>query len=95
MTGNDIMQQPLDESVSILHELDLGLHTLFLMSDGSIDLLANQEQKPSFAETGLHLDSDETYRLFISLHEQLKHTNAYPGDERASEPTDSSPLAKK
>ena len=60
------------ESGTLLHELDLGRHTLFLMSDGSIDLLANAEQMPSLAENGLHLDSDETYRLFISLHEQLK-----------------------
>jgi hypothetical protein len=94
MVGNDMMQQPGQESVSILYELDLGRHLLVLLSDGSIDLLANQEQTPSLAEAGLHLDSDETYRLFNSLHEQLKHTDAYPGDERTSEPTDSSPLAK-
>lgn len=31
------------ETASILHELDLGLHTLFLMSDGGIDVLANDE----------------------------------------------------
>ena len=73
MKIEDYMRQhPLDESVSILHELDLGLHTLFLMSDGSIDLLANDEQTPYLAENGLHLDDDETYRLFISLHEQFK-----------------------
>ena len=66
-----------------------------ILSDGSIELLANQEQAPDLAETGLHLDSDETYRLFISLHEQLKHTDAYRGDERASELTDSSTLVKK
>ncbi len=63
------------ESISILDELDLGRHTLLLMSDGSIDLLANEEQTPYLAENGFHLDSDETYRLFISLHEQLKHTD--------------------
>jgi hypothetical protein len=80
---------------AILYELDLGQHLLFLLSDGSIELLVNQEQTPALAETGLHLDSEETYRLFISLHEQLKHTDVYPGDERTSEPTDSSPLAKK
>ena len=61
-----------DESVSILQELDLGCHTLFLMSDGSMDLLANDEQTPYLAENALHLDSEETYRLFISLHEQFK-----------------------
>ena len=65
------------DSVSILHELDLGLHTLLLMSDGSIELLANaEEQTPSLVETGLHLDSDETYRLLISLQEQFKQKDA-------------------
>ncbi len=57
---------------SLLHELDLGQHTLFIMSDGSIDLLDNDEETPYLAENGLHLDSEETYRLFISLHEQWK-----------------------
>jgi hypothetical protein len=37
-------QQPVPENVSILHELDLGQHTLFIRSDGSIDLLANDEE---------------------------------------------------
>jgi hypothetical protein len=60
------------ETMSILHELDLGQHTLFIMSDGSIDLLANDEQTPYLADNGLSLDSDETYRLFISLQEQFK-----------------------
>ena len=68
-------QQPELESISILQELDLGWHILLLMSDGSIDLLANEEQTPSLAEHGLHLDCDETYRLFISLHEQFKQQN--------------------
>jgi hypothetical protein len=39
------------QSVSVLHELDLGEHTLFIMSDGSIDLLANDEQAPYLADT--------------------------------------------
>ena len=60
MTGNDMTQPSGQESVSILHELDLGLHTLFLLSEGSIDLLANDEQTPYLAENGLHLDTDET-----------------------------------
>jgi len=67
-----MMQQHGQESISILQELDLGWHTLLLMSDGSMDLLANDEQTPSLVENGLHLDTDETYRLFISLHEQFK-----------------------
>jgi hypothetical protein len=95
MTSNDRGQQAVEESVSILQELDLGWHTLLLMSDGSMDLLATEEQAPSLAENGLHLDTDETYRLFISLHEQFKQQEAYRRDERTSEPTDSSPLAKK
>lgn len=72
MTGDDMEQQPALENLAILQELDLGGHTLLLMSDGSIDLLANDEQMPYLAENALHLDSDETYRLFISLHEQFK-----------------------
>ena len=60
------------ETVSILHELDLGQHILFMMSDGSIDLLANDEQTPYLADNGISLDCDETYRLFISLREQFK-----------------------
>lgn len=77
MTGNNMMQHPLDESVTVLHELDLGWHTLLLMSDGSMDLLAHEEQTPDLAEQGLHLNSDETYRLLISLQEQFKHQDVY------------------
>ncbi len=69
MTGNDMRQPPGQESGSILYELDLGRHILLLLSDGSMELLANQEQTPDLAETGLHLDSDETYRLFLSREE--------------------------
>lgn len=75
MTGHDMRQQSEQESVAILQELDLGCYTLFLMSDGSIDLLANDSETPYLAENALHLDSDETYRLFISLHEQFKQQN--------------------
>jgi len=67
------------ETMSILHELDLGRHTLFIMSDGSIDLLANDEQTPHLADNGMSLDSDETYRLFVSLQEQFQHT-VFTGD---------------
>lgn len=72
MTGHDMRQQSALEDVAILQELDLGCHTLFLMSDGSIDLLANDSETPYLADNALHLDSDETYRLFISLNEQFK-----------------------
>lgn len=71
--GKAIEQMFSCETVSILHELDLGQHTLFIMSDGSIDLLANDEQPPDLADNGLRLDSDETYRLFISLQEYFQH----------------------
>ncbi|HEY7418944.1 MAG TPA: hypothetical protein VH593_27430 [Ktedonobacteraceae bacterium] len=67
-------QQPSHDNVSILRELDLGQHTLFLMSDGSIDLLANDEQTPYLGDNGLSLNKDETYLLYISLHEQFRQT---------------------
>jgi hypothetical protein len=69
-------QQFSHETASILHELDLGQHTLFIVSDGSIDLLANNEQMPCLADNGIRLDCDETYRLFISLQEQFKQKGA-------------------
>ena len=81
MTSDDTRQQPVEESVAILEELDLGCHTLFLLSDGSIDLLANDEHVLYLAENMLHLDSDETYRLFISLHEQFKQQQARMEEE--------------
>jgi hypothetical protein len=67
-------QQPLRKGVFPLHELDLGQHTLFIMSDGSID----DEQTPYFADNMLSLDSEETYHLYISLHEQFKQTGRNP-----------------
>ena len=84
MTGNDMRQHSVQESIAILHELDLGWHTLFLLSDGSMDLLANDEQTLYLAENALHLDSDETYRLFVSLHEQFKQQQARLDKERTS-----------
>lgn len=50
--GNAMQQQCSHETASILHELDLGQHTLFIMSDGSIDLLADDEQTPYRADIG-------------------------------------------
>ncbi len=82
MTGYDMRQQSELESLAILQELDLGCHTLFLMSDGSMDLFANDSETPYLAENALHLDSDETYRLFISLHEQFKQQQARLNEER-------------
>lgn len=72
MIGHDMRQQPALEDLPILQELDLGWHILLLLSDGSIDLVTHGEQTPDLAWRGLHLDSDETYRLFISLYEQFK-----------------------
>jgi len=42
------------------------------MNDGTIDLLANDEQTFYLADNGVRLDSDETYRLFVSLQEQFQ-----------------------
>ena len=59
-------------SVTVLHEIDLGAHHLFIMSDQSIDLLADEEQVPYVADNVISLDADETYRLLISLQEVFK-----------------------
>lgn len=69
--GNTTEQPLSHEVVSILHELDLGQHTLCILSDGGIDLLATDEQTSSLVENEIRLDGNETYRLFISLHEQF------------------------
>ena len=60
-----------ESSVTILHEIDLGAHHLFIMSDQSIDLMAD-EQAPYVADNVLSLDACETYRLLISLQEVFK-----------------------
>jgi hypothetical protein len=67
-------QEPTHDTIAValLRELDLGQHTLLIMDDGSIDLLMNDEQTSYLADNGMRLDSDETYRLFISLQEQFK-----------------------
>lgn len=62
--------------VSVQHELDLGQHTLFLLSDGSVDLLANDAETPYLADNSLHLDSAEAYRLFVSLQAQFDQGKA-------------------
>ena len=68
----------MEQEFSILHELDLGQHTLFIMSDGSIDLLATGEHTPSLAQNALRLDSDETYRLLVSLQAQFQPQERNP-----------------
>jgi hypothetical protein len=65
-------QQLSHEPASILRQLDLGHHTIVFMDDGSINLLANDEHAPYLADNGIRLDRDETYHLFISLHEAFK-----------------------
>ncbi len=57
--------------VTVLHEIDLGAHHLFVMSDQSIDLMAD-DQAPCVADNVLTLDACETYRLLISLQEVFK-----------------------
>lgn len=75
----------LQESVSVLHELDLGQHTLFLMSDGSMDLLTNDEHTPYLQDKGLRLDNVEVYRLFISLQEQFQQGEGHGYQEQQLE----------
>ena len=64
--------QPPSPEPAILRELDLGRYTLFMMDDGGIDLLTNDQRIPYLADNMISLDSDETYHLFISLQEQFK-----------------------
>ncbi len=66
------MPPPSSDPVAVLHQLDLGQHTLFLMSDGSMDLVANDEHTLYLADNALHLNQDEAYRLFTVLYEQFK-----------------------
>jgi hypothetical protein len=60
-----------DVQVTVLHEIDLGAHSLFVMSDQSIDLIAH-EGTLHVADNMLSLDACETYRLLISLQEVFK-----------------------
>lgn len=72
MTGDQREQPLVLEDLAILEELDLGGHTLVFLNDGSMELISNEEQTPDLTHASLQLDSDETYRLFLSLHEQFK-----------------------
>lgn len=56
---------------TVLQEINLGAHYLFIMSDQRIELLTD-EQASSGAVYVLSLDSTETYRLLISLQEVFK-----------------------
>jgi hypothetical protein len=66
-----------DTQVTVLHEIDLGAHYLFIMSDQSIDLMAD-EQASYVADNMLSLDACETYRLLISLQEVFKQETNQP-----------------
>ena len=59
------------QTVTVLHELELGQHTLFIMSDQSIDLFDFSGEAPHLADNGIHLNCEEAYRLFISLKEMF------------------------
>lgn len=66
-------EEPLPPSTTfLLHELDLGQHTLLLLSDGSMEVLVTNEQMSALSSNGIQLDREETYRLFISFHEQFR-----------------------
>lgn len=60
-----------DSSVIVLHEIDLGVHHLFIMSDQSIDSMAD-EQASYVADNMLSLDACEIYRLMMCLQEVFK-----------------------
>jgi hypothetical protein len=60
------------QTIPVQHTLRLGQHTLVILEDNSIDLFVQGGEVPGQPENGLHLDSEETYRLFISLWEQFK-----------------------
>jgi len=60
-----------DIRVTVLQEIDLGAHHLFIMSDQGIDLMAD-EQAPYMADNMLCLDACETYRLLVCLQEVFK-----------------------
>jgi hypothetical protein len=62
---------PQHTSSTVLREINLGAHYLFVMSDQSIDLMADDDT-PYVADDVLSLDSCEAYRLLICLQEVFK-----------------------
>lgn len=64
---------PEKTEITILQELNLGKHTLFIMQDRSIDIVDFESSAAYLADNGIRLDGHETYRLFISLHELFKN----------------------
>jgi hypothetical protein len=64
--------QLVQNTVPVQHTLRLGQHTLVILADNSIDLFEQHGAAPDQVGDSLHLDREETYRLFISLWEQFK-----------------------
>ena len=62
-----------EPELDILQEITLGAHVLFILSDQSLDLFAN-EPASAGVQHGLHLDSLEAYRLLLCLHEVFQPT---------------------
>jgi hypothetical protein len=63
-------QQSLPDDVSVLRELDLGQHTLFIMSDKSIDLLVN-EGAP-YPDNLIALDHEEESTVFKNVVKRIQ-----------------------
>ena len=59
------------EYASPQRRMNIGRHTLFIMDDGTIALLVNEDQKRNEEDNGIQLTADEAYRLLVALHEHL------------------------
>jgi hypothetical protein len=57
---------PTDAPVTVVQELELGAHTLFLMSDQSISI-ADFSGEHYYADNAISLTAEETYRLCVAL----------------------------
>ena len=58
-------------------EIDLGEHTLILVSNNSLELANNADP----IGYGLSLNQDETYRLYLSLHARFQSEKQPEEDE--------------
>jgi hypothetical protein len=58
--------QSMNASVTIVQELELGEHTVLLMSGQSISI-TDHSGEDSHADTVMRLTSEETYRLCVTL----------------------------
>lgn len=72
MSTNDLITT--DTHMTVVREINLGQHILFLMSDQSIDVMRS-ESTPYVADNVLSLDHCEAYRLMISLQEMFKEAS--------------------